>query len=446
MIDLYKQLTRDVIQYAKKCGADTVTVSVGRATTFQVEVREGQIDLLKESGSSGIHISLSKEHKRSSVSSNDLRLETLKPLIKSTIQTLPYMGEDPFYTLPDPSLQGRAEGDLKFEDPQYSQFTTEEKVQMSKALEQEVLARDPKLKSEQAYYSDTLSHSVYADSNGFIDGITKTLYSLGVTAFAEDQDSNGLNSARKQTDGWYSCTRFYHQLEPLEHIAEKTCERVLRKLGAVKPKSQELAVVFSPEMARSFLGSLSSAMMGDNIFRKNSFLVDRLGTTIATKAVQLQDEPLLAERLGSRYYDGEGVRAKPLTLLEEGILQNYMLSTYSANKLGMTTTGHSNGTSNLVLIPGNYSEEELIASTPEGLYLTFMSGQGANITTGDYSRGAQGLMIRDGKLAESVQEFTIASTYLNILNNIHMIAKDIDLRSSILSPAFKVEKMAISGS
>jgi len=139
------------------------------------------------------------------------------------------------------------------------------------------------------------------------------------------------------------------------------------------------------------------------------------------------------------------VQSKPLSLIEDGVLCNLMLSTYAANKLGLRSTGHSGGISNLVLQPGAYTEEELIESVEDGLYLTFLSGQGANITTGDYSRGGQGIWIRNGKLAEPVSEFTIASTFLEMLGNLTMLGKEVDTRSAILTPMFRIERMAISG-
>ena len=157
------------------------------------------------------------------------------------------------------------------------------------------------------------------------------------------------------------------------------------------------------------------------------------------------DNPLLPGKLGSRHFDSEGVEAKPLVLIENGVLKNYMLSTYSANKLGMASNGHSGGISNLILELGKYPEEEMIASVKNGLYLTFMSGQGANIVTGDFSRGAQGIWIRDGKLAESVNEFTIAGSFPKMLKNLSMFGNNVDERSSILTPAFKIDKMVVSG-
>ncbi|MBF0237872.1 MAG: TldD/PmbA family protein [SAR324 cluster bacterium] len=445
MIAEYKELAREIIEFSRKQGAEQVTVTLGSAVSFQVEIREQKIELLKDARSTGVHVIVAKDQKRSSVSSNDLRIEVLKPLIIDTLGSLPFMGEDPFYCLPDPELQGRAEGNLDFVDPDYESYEASEKIRQAMELEQKVLKLDARLNSEQSYYTDSISHSVYADSNGFADGNTKNIFNIGISAFVEDHDPAGINTARKQTDGWYSCNRRYHKLDSLDKIAEITRERVLRKIGAVKPKSTEVPVVFSPEMARSFIGNLAGALMGENVFRKHSFLADKLNESIASSEIYLMDDPLLPEKLGSRYFDSEGVKAKPLVLIEEGTLKNYMLSTYSAKKMGMTTTGHASGISNLLLRPGNVTEQELIESVKDGLYLTFMSGQGANLTTGDYSRGAQGIWIRNGKLAEPVNEFTIASTFMDMLRNIHMIADEIDDRSSILAPAFKVEKMSISG-
>ena len=260
-----------------------------------------------------------------------------------------------------------------------------------------------------------------------------------------DGAGDSTNIGRKQTDGWYSAARFHKNLTPSQEIVEKACYRTLRKLGAVKPTSQEVPVVFSSEMAQSFLGKIASALMGENLFRKQSFLLNRLNESIADSKINLIDNPLLPGKLGSRHFDSEGVESKPLVLIENGVLKNYMLSTYSANKLGMTSNGHSGGISNLILNLGDYPEEELIASVKNGLYLTFMSGQGANIVTGDFSRGAQGIWIREGKLAEPVSEFTIAGTFNEMLNNLKMIGSEVDERSSILTPSFKIDKMAVSG-
>ncbi|HIB45034.1 MAG TPA: TldD/PmbA family protein [Candidatus Lambdaproteobacteria bacterium] len=451
MLEKHKTIAKDIIELAQKYGAEQVSVSLANSTSFQVDVREKKIESLQESGSSGIHLTVSKNKRRSTVSSNDLRIETLAPLILSTLQALPFMGEDEFYSLPDPKLQGRAPGNLEFLDPDFDKLCSEEKIKIALDLEQLSLKSDKRLRTDQSFYSDNISYMVHADSNGFLEGETKTLFSLGVSMIADDTESttnvtsNSTNVGRKQTDGWYSAARFHKNLTPSQEIVDQACRRTLRKLGAIKPASQEVPVVFSSEMAQSFLGKIASALMGENLFRKQSFLLNKLNESIADSKINLIDDPLLPGKLGSRHFDSEGVEAKPLVLIENGVLKNYMLSTYSANKLGMISNGHSGGISNLILKLGDYPEEELIASVKNGLYLTFMSGQGANIVTGDFSRGAQGIWIRDGKLAEPVSEFTIAGTFSEMLMNLRMIGSEVDERSSILTPAFKIDKMAVSG-
>ncbi len=452
MIEEYKTIAADMIALAKKLGAEQVSVSLANATAFQLEVLGQRIDALKEAVSSGIHLTISRKQRRSTVSSNDFRMETLEPLIRSTLEALPHMGEDPYFTLPDPDLQGRASGDLRLIDSEFEAETSAEKVEGLLKLEEEALNHDPRLSTEEAYYSDSISHTVHGDTNGFMEGCTKTLFSKGISMVADDEtpSAEGVpeswNTGRKQTDGWHTSARFRKNLSPNSELAGEAGKRTLRKLGAVKPKSCEVSVVFSAEMAQSFLGSLASAMMGENVFRKHSFLIDKLRLPIANQCLRLRDDPLIPGKLGSRHYDSEGVRARPLVLIENGILQHFMCSTYSANKLGMTSTGHAGGISNLLLVPGPYPEEELIASVREGLYLTSMSGQGVNITTGDYSRGGQGLWIRDGKLAEPVSEFTLAGTFMQMLKGISMIGSEVDERSTILAPAFKIDRMALSGS
>jgi len=451
MLEKHKRIAKDIIDLARKSGADQVSLSLANSTSFQTDVREKKIESLQESGSSGIHITVSKNRRRSTVSSNDLRIDTLAPLIRSSLESLPFMGEDLYYSLPNPKLQGRAKADLKVLDPEFDAIDSEKKVSYPFHLEELSENKDLRLRTEQSFYSDSISHIVHADSNGFLEGVTKTLFSLGISMVADDNSScldvasSSTNISRKQTDGWYSTSRFYKNLSSSNEIVKKACERTLRKLGAKKPPSQEVPVVFSAEMAQSFFGKIASALMGENIFRKHSFLINKLHEDIANQNINLIDDPLIPGKMGSRHFDSEGVKAKPLVLIENGVLKNFMLSTYSGNKLGMESTGHSGGISNLILKNGKYTEEELISSVKNGLYLTYMSGQGANILTGDFSRGGQGIWIRNGKLEEPVSEFTIASNFHEMLKNLIMIANNTDERSSILTPSIKIKKMSVSG-
>ena len=186
MIERYLNIAREVIDLSLKQGAEQVSVSLANATSFQLEVRNQNIEALKEAGSSGIHVTLAKNQKRSTLSSNDFRLETLEPLIRSTLEALPLMGEDPFYTLPDPKLQGNAEIDLQFRDPNFEKMASTEKINELMLLEKEALSIDSRLQTEEISFSDSISYMVHGDSNGFLEGCSKTLCSQGVSMFAED--------------------------------------------------------------------------------------------------------------------------------------------------------------------------------------------------------------------------------------------------------------------
>ena len=203
MIERYLNIAREVIDLSLKQGAEQVSVSLANATSFQLEVRNQNIEALKEAGSSGIHVTLAKNQKRSTLSSNDFRLETLEPLIRSTLEALPLMGEDPFYTLPDPKLQGKAEIDLQFRDPNFEKMASTEKINELMLLEKEALSIDSRLQTEEISFSDSISYMVHGDSNGFLEGCSKTLCSQGVSMFAEDGgeetegSSQSLNTGRK---------------------------------------------------------------------------------------------------------------------------------------------------------------------------------------------------------------------------------------------------------
>ena len=441
----HQQLVEDILAFAKKQGADTTIVNLGTGSSFDVEVRQGEIETLSESQSSGVSVTISKDHKRSSFSSNDLSFESIQSLLKSTLEALPYLEADEYYTMPTPELQGKADVDLMLEDQTLPHLPVSEKISCAKHLESLALQKDSRFQCERAFFSNSTGYGIYGDSNGFLESTATTSCVKGVFLWIDSPDPTGENQGRKQADGWYDSSRFYSKLDSDEQIAEIASQRTLRKLAAIKPKTCEVPVIFDRQTARTFWQSIASALRGSAIYQKQSFLLDCLNQSIADESISLYDNPLLPQKLGSRYFDAEGIKAQPMPIIENGILKNYMLSTYSANKLGMQTTGHAGGSSNLILQPGEASETDLIESISDGLYITSLKGQGINITTGDYSQGAEGLWIRNGKFAEAICEITIAGTFQEMLKNIEMIACEVDDRSSLRIPAFKLKKLSISG-
>jgi PmbA protein len=256
-----------------------------------------------------------------------------------------------------------------------------------------------------------------------------------------------------QRDSWYAVSRRLRQLEPPEVIGETAAKRALRRLGARKVPTQQAPVVFDPDVAASLIRTLAGAASGTAIYRGASFLLNRLGQQVAADTVTVIDDGTIPGGLGSRPFDGEGVATRRTVVLEHGILRSYLLDTYCARRLGMASTGNaardaagmSVASTNLYLVPGTYSPEEIIASVKSGLYLTELIGFGVNVVTGDYSRGAVGIWIDNGKLAYPVEEITIAGNLHDMLHQIDMVGNDLVFRGRTAAPTLKIARMTIAG-
>jgi PmbA protein len=257
-----------------------------------------------------------------------------------------------------------------------------------------------------------------------------------------------------QRDYWYSSHRKFSKLESPVAVGTKAAERTLRRLGARRVKTQAAPVVFDPQMAASLLRHLAGAVSGSALYRKTSFLLGKLGEQIATRDVSIIDDARIPSALGSKPFDGEGLPTQRTTVVKDGMLNSYLLDSYSARKLGMQSTGSASrsfsdapaaSTTNLFLEPGTVSPEEIIRSVRSGLYVTELSGFGVNPVTGDYSRGVTGLWIENGELAYPVEEITIAGNLLSMFQNIEAIGNDLDLRSTVAAPTLKIAQMTIAG-
>ncbi|MGE0684746.1 MAG: TldD/PmbA family protein, partial [Candidatus Binatia bacterium] len=288
---------------------------------------------------------------------------------------------------------------------------------------------------------------LYANTLGFLGQYNTTSYSLSAIPVASQ---NGA----MQRDYWHSSHRKFHCLESAAAIGKKAAERTLRRLGARQVKTQTAPVVFDPDMAASLLRHLAAAVTGSSLYRKTSFLLDKVGEKIAAPGVWIDDDARIPSALGSKPFDGEGLPTRRTPVVEDGVLTNYLLDTYSARKLGLRSTGSAARSfadapaaspTNLFLKAGSTPPEEIIRSVRSGLYVTELSGFGVNPVTGDYSRGAVGLWIENGELAYPVEEITIAGNLLEMLKNIEAIGNDLELRGTIAAPTVKIARMTIAG-
>ena len=282
--------------------------------------------------------------------------------------------------------------------------------------------------------------------DGFARGYSTSAFGLTVSPVA-------AKDGEMQRDAWYSYARRRRTLEDPESIGRTAAARALRRLGARKVKTTEVPVIFDPDMAASLLRSMAGAASGPSLYRRASFLLERLGTRVAAPTVTIVDDGLLPAALGSRPFDGEGLATRRTVLVGEGKLESYLLDTYSGRKLGLTSTHHASrdgagvsvGTTNLMLLAGTTPPAELIGSVKSGLYVTELIGFGVNGVTGDYSRGAAGLWIEDGRLTFPVEEVTVAGNLLEMFDRIEGIGNDLVLRDRVSAPTLKIARMVVAG-
>jgi PmbA protein len=443
--DEMKRFAERTVQEALAAGAETAEATMLQRMEFTAEVRKGAIEKLIESVSSTIDIELSVDRRKALVSSSDLSAESVAALITEGVELAKVMDRDEYFALPDAAEVGAAPDDLAIFDEDASAIPPEKKIALALELERNALRIDRRIIPDGSAFSNSAKTLAFANSLGFCDAYRRTSHTLALSCAVEDRPENGENIGKRQSSYWYSTAIRARELEPLEEIASKAVSRTLRKIGARKPKTCEVPVVFDPEATRDLLESIAHAVSGGNIYRKSSFLVDRLGTQVGSPLVTIVDDALMPGKLGSRPFDSEGVRARRNLVFEKGLLKSYLLSSYQGRKLGFKTTGNAGGISNLRLEPGTSDQGELLASVSQGLYLTALFGPGSNWMTGDFSQGAQGFWIENGELAYPVDEFTIAGAFPAMLSGIVMVARDIDWRSPIAAPTIKIEKMTLSG-
>jgi len=444
-----KDFAEFVLKVIRGEGVDEADLIIIESKSHHVKIRRGKIEELRFSNPKGIGLRIIKGKKCGVTFSNDFSKEKVKGQILKMIDMLEYMSEDSYVGLPDGELIGRSTREINTYDRLIEVIPTEDKIRMVRELEEEGFKYSPLIKnSEGAQWSDSVSNIVIGSTKGFVDGYSTTNYSMSLVLVAE-------RSGSRQTDYWYTKSRFYKNLESIGSVAKKAAERAIRKLGAKKPKTSQVPVVFDPDVATDLIGIVATCVLGSRVFMKGSFLADKLGEVIGTDKVQLIDDPLLHAGLGSRPFDDEGVVSRKNVIVEDGVLRSYLCDSYSARKLNHPLTGSavrsigsvpSSGITNFYLEKGDVRKEDIIASVENGLYLTHVHWTGVNYVTGDYSRGAEGIWIENGKLSYPVHEFTVSGNVLDMLQNIKMVGSDLEFRDNISSPTILVDGLIVSGS
>ena len=446
----YLDLAADLVDRARKQGADEVECVIHEGSNFSVGVRLGEIEQIKDSGSKAIGLRVLQGRRAASTFSSDFSAEGINVLLQSALETVRFTSDDPFNGLPDADELGVAIDPalLELYHDDVLALTAEQKIEMARSAEAAALDADPRItNSEGADCHSGWSRSVLANSNGFAGEYSATHCSLSVSPLAE---SNGS----KERDFWYSVSLSAAGLDSPEAVGRRAAERALRRLNPTKVETTRIPVVFEPGVARSLLGHIFQAVSGDAVYRHASFLAGKLGEEVANRNIHVIDDGLRPRGFGSSPFDDEGVATRRTTIIDNGVLKSYLLNSYTARKLGLKTTGNASrglagspgvGPGNFMLRAGEYTAEEIIASVDRGLYVTELIGQGVNLVTGDYSRGAAGLWIENGQLAYPVSEVTIGGNLKQIFKDIEMIGSDLDFRSALVVPTLKVRLMTLAG-
>jgi len=449
-----ESLAADVVARAMQAGASDAEAVAREGDEFSVKVRLGQVETLTESGSRGLGLRVFAGKRSASASTSDLTPDGIRQLVESAMALAKITEEDAFAGLPETAELGKVDEDqhLYFDDV-YS-LPGPERIEWARRAEAAALAADARItNSDGGSFDAATGRMALANSRGFVGGY-RTSYA-GVSAAPLAADENGA----MQRDGWWSGARCFAHLESPESVGKEAARRALRRLGARRVPTQQVPIVFAPEVARSLIGSIFEAASGDSIWRSASFLAGKLGETIAAENVTIVDDHLLllptgAGGFGTSPFDGEGLPSRRTVVVANGRLESYLLNTYTARKLGMQSTHNASrglagapgiGCGNLYLEPGTLAPEEIIAAIPKGLYVTSLMGFGTNLVTGDYSRGATGLWIENGELTHAVEEVTIAGNLGEMLRHVTAIGNDLEFRGAVASPTLRVDGMTIAG-
>ena len=445
-------LGRSVVDRAIAGGADVAEVGVHSGSHLSVKVRMSEPELLEEAGSRALGLRVIVGQRVASTYTSDLSKAGQETLIEDALELARLSESDEFAGPPDPSeLSSPTQwADLETFDEGVSKISADEALSRAQRGERAAFDFDPRItNSEGASFTRARGVSALVTSGGFAGSDHGTYASIVVNPVADDE------GGKKRSGYHWSASRHYADVEDSQGVGEEAARRTIAQLGAKKLPTQELPVVFDKDAARSILGLFAGCILGGSIWRKSSYLIDRVGTRVASDLVDIVDDPLLPRAPGSRAFDGEGLLSRRNVVVEGGVLQTYLMDTYSARKLGQKSTGSASrspaggispSTSNLILKANSQSREELIADTKHGLYVTGMMGFGFNAVTGDFSRGASGFLIQNGELSHPVSEVTISLNLDQLLQRIDAVADDLDQRTAVASPTFRVSSMTLAGS
>jgi len=439
--DQLKQLARDVLAFAREQGATDASVEISEGSGLSVSVRKGNIETIEQNKDKGLGVAVYVGQRRGNASTSDFSTASLKATVEAAANIARFTAEDDCAGLPDADLLELAPRDLRLFYPW--QISTEDAVELAKRCENAAFEVDKRItNSEGASVYVQQSHFVGANSRGFIGGYPFSRHTISVAPIAGKGN-------QMQRDDWYTSSRNPKELAKPEKVGRYAAERALARLNARKLDTRTCPVLFEAPLAAGLLGAFVQAVSGGALYRKSTFLLDTLGKQVFPSHIQIVEDPHLIGAVGSAPFDEEGVKTVRRKVIADGVLQGYFLSSYSARKLGMKTTGNAGGSHNLEIISKDTRRsddfEGMLRKLGTGLLVTELMGQGVNYVTGDYSRGASGYWVENGVIQYPVEEITIAGNMREMFQQIVAVGNDTLVRGNKTTGSILIEKMVVAG-
>ena len=438
-LDELKRIVSEALEEARHLGASAAEAGISVSTGLAVGVRMGGVETIEHTKDRALGVTVYFGHKKGSASTTDFQRDALRDTVGAACRIARYTAQDDCAGLADAERMATEFPDLDLYHPW--RLEPEEAIDIALATENAAREVDERItNSDGASVNHHEGEHAYGNTHGFLSGYPSTRHGISCAVIA--QDGSGM-----QRDYWYSVSRRADALEDAVAIGRKAAERTVRRLGARQLSTRSVPILFNADLASGLFRHFVAAVSGGNLYRGSSFLLDKLDTPVFPAFVRIHEQPHLPCALGSTAFDGEGVATEARDIVTDGVLRSYVLSSYSARKLGLETTGNAGGVHNLTIepAPDGLDFDRLLAEMGTGLLVTELMGMGINITTGDYSRGATGFWVEDGEVREPLEEITIAGNLRDIFLGVRQIGADVDLRSNIRCGSVLIDSMTVAG-
>lgn len=428
-----------ILEAARRQGADAAEVSVSRSQGLSVRVRNGEVETVEHTRDQGFGISVYLGRRKGSASTSDASPAAIEATVAKAVNIARYTAEDPVAGLADPELM--PSGPLPELDLSHPwDLDVARAADIALACEAAALAVDSRISnSDGASLGTGRTCRTYGNSHGFIGTEVATRHGLSVSVIAGDGDG-------MQRDHAFTLDRVPERLESPERVGRRAGERAVSRLGARPVKTARVPVIFGNDVSAGLIGHLVAAISGGNLYRQASFLLDALGTRILPERLRIDERPHLPRALGSAAFDADGVATSPKDLVRGGVLESYLLSSYSARRLGMSSTGNAGGVHNLRVSDDGLDLPALLSRMERGLLVTELMGQGVNLVTGDYSRGAAGYWVENGQIVHPVQEVTVAGNLRQMFLDVEAVGSDAERPGNIVCGSILIDDLMVSGS